>query len=95
MTRGTCEKPAASSFSFSYVGNILIRSPRCLASTEQELHILGCQLVEGNLIIVDSAVDHVGLLLLQQNHPGFNRVFNDKAGDDTRTTLPNSVATVG
>lgn len=37
-------------------------------SSEQELHVFRGQLVEGNLVIVDGAVDHIGFLLLKENH---------------------------
>lgn len=35
-----------------------------LAPTEQELHVLRSELLHGNIVIVDSSVDHVSLLLL-------------------------------
>lgn len=36
-----------------------------LGSAKQELHILRAQFLHGDSIIVDSPVDHIGLLLLQ------------------------------
>ena len=66
-----------------------------LCATEQELHVLRGELLHGRLVLVDGAVDHVGLLLLQHYHARFDRVFNAQASDDTRPLLTDTVATVG
>jgi hypothetical protein len=68
---------------------------RCLGTAEQELHVLGSQLLHGNLVLVDCAVDHVRLLLLQHDHARLDRVFNAQASDDTRPLLTDTVATIG
>jgi len=66
-----------------------------LSTTEQELQVLGCQLVHGNLVIVDGAADHIGFLLLQKNHARLDRVFDAKSSDDARTRLANAMASIG
>lgn len=66
-----------------------------LGPTEQELHILWAQLLHGDGIIVDSPVDHVRLLLLQEDHTRLDRVFNAKSRDDTGALLSDTVAAVG
>jgi len=65
-----------------------------LGAAEQELHVLGCQLLHGDFVLVDCAVDHVRLLLLQHDHARLNRVFNAQARDDTRPLLTDAVATI-
>ena len=67
---------------------------RCLGAAEQELHVLGCQLLHGDLVLVDCAVDHVRLLLLQHDHARLDGVFNAQASDDTRPLLTDTMATV-
>ena len=66
-----------------------------LGAAEQELHVLGCQLLHGDFVLVDCAVDHVRLLLLQHNHARLNRIFNAQACNDTRPLLTDTVATIG
>ena len=63
-------------------------------SSEQELHVFWCELVQCNLIIVDSAVDHVGFFLLQQNHSRLYGILNTKTSDNTRTSLTNTMASI-
>lgn len=52
------------------------RRPALLAPAEKELHILWRQLLHSDLIIIDSAVDHVRLLLLQHHHAALDGVFD-------------------
>ncbi len=65
-----------------------------LGPTEEELQVLRCQLVHGNLVVVDGAVDHVGFLFLQQDHARLDRVLDAKARDDAWAPLSDSVAAV-
>ena len=65
-----------------------------LCATEQELHVLRGELLHGRLVLVDGAVDHVGLLLLQHYHARFDRVFDTQTSDDTRPLLTDTVATI-
>lgn len=71
-----------------------VEEVQALRATEQELHVLRRQLFHRRLVFVDGAVDHVGLFLLQHDHARLNRVFDAKACDDTRTLLPDAVATI-
>ena len=66
-----------------------------LAPSKQELHILRRQLLHSHLVIVDRAINHVGLLLLQHHHSALDRVLDTKTGDDARAFLPDAVAAVG
>lgn len=70
------------------------KQPRSLTAAEQKLHILRRELLHGNLIIIDSAINHMRLLLLQHDHARFNRVFNAKTCDNTRTFLANAMTAV-
>jgi hypothetical protein len=72
----------------------LIKKQADLGTTEQELQVLRGQLVHGDFVVVDSAADHVGLLLLKQNHTRFDRVFDTETRDDARASLTNAVAAV-
>lgn len=65
-----------------------------LSSTEQELHILGRQLLHRRAIIVDSAIDHIRLLLLEQDHARLDRVLDAQSRDDTGPLLPDTMASV-
>lgn len=65
-----------------------------LAPAEQELHILGRETLHSSIIRIDSRVDHVGFLLLQQNHSALNGVFNAESGNGARTSLANAMAAV-
>ena len=65
-----------------------------LISSEKELQIFGAQRVHGCVVRVDSGVDHVSLLLLQENHPALNRVLDAQAGDAAGTGLANAVASI-
>ena len=47
-----------------------------LRASEQELHILRRELLHTRLIVVDGAIDHVRLLLLQHDHTRLHRVFD-------------------
>jgi hypothetical protein len=66
-----------------------------LGPAEQELHVLGAQLLHSDGIVVDSPVDHIRLLLLQEDHPRLDRVFNAESRDDTGAFLADTVAAVG
>lgn len=65
-----------------------------LRATEQELHVLGRQLFHRRLVIVNCAVDHVSLLLLQHDHARFDRVFDAETCDDTWPLLADAMATI-
>ena len=66
-----------------------------LRTTEQELHILRCQLFESfPLVFVDCAIDHVCFLFLEEDNTRFNRVLNAEASDDARASLTNAVASI-
>lgn len=79
----------------NHISQFLIpQHDRCLGAAEQELHVLRCQLLHGDLVLVDCAVDHVRLLLLQHDHARLDGVFNAQASDDTRPLLTDTMATV-
>lgn len=66
-----------------------------LRASEQELHVLGGQLLQRlALILVDGAPDQVGLLLLKLDDPGLNRVFDGQAGNHAGSLLANSVTAI-
>ena len=65
-------------------------------SPEQELHVLGCELLKClALIFVDGSVDHICFLLLEENHSGLDGVFDAESGDHAGTLLADTVASVG
>jgi hypothetical protein len=64
------------------------------ASTEEELHILGSELLHGDLIVVNGPVNHVCFLLLQHYHTRFNRVLDAETSYGARTLLPNTMASI-
>lgn len=66
-----------------------------LGPAEQELHVLWAQLLHSDCIVVDCPVDHVRLLLLQEDHTRLDRVFNTESRDDTRAFLTDTVAAIG
>lgn len=79
------------------------RSGRCpddcgvphLRSAEKELHIFGSQFFKSlALIFVNSAPDQVGLLFLELNDSGLDRVFDGQAGDHAGPLLANSVTAI-
>ena len=65
-----------------------------LCSTKQELHVLWRELIHSDLVIVDSPIDHVSFLLLQQHHSRFDRVFDAETSNNARSSLSNPVASV-
>lgn len=65
-----------------------------LVAAEQKLHILRRELLHSNLIIINGAINHMSFLLLQHDHARFNRVFNAKTCDNTRTFLANAMTAV-
>ena len=65
------------------------------SSTEKELHVLGGQLLHGNVIVVDCRCDELSLLLLKQNDSRFHGVFDAQASNGTRPLLPYAVTTIG
>lgn len=65
-----------------------------LGATKQELQVLRSQFVHGNFVAVDSSTNHVGLLLLEKHHTRFDRVFDAETGDDTRTSLADTMASI-
>lgn len=66
-----------------------------LRASEEELHVLGCELFHGNLVVVDGTIDHVGLFLLQHDHPTLDRVFDAKTRNHTGTFLSDTVTAIG
>jgi len=66
-----------------------------LAPTEQKLHVLRSKFFHGDLVVVDSPVDHVRLLLLKHDHTRLDRVLNAQASDDTGAPLPNTMTAIG
>ena len=66
-----------------------------LAASEEELHVFRRQFLHCDLVIVDGSVDHVGFLLLQQDHAALDRVFDTEARDDARTFLADTMAAIG
>jgi hypothetical protein len=70
------------------------REVNSLAS-EQELHVLLRQVLNGGVIGVDSAANHSRLLFLQQNHARLDGVFNDEALNGAIAVLSDAVAAVG
>jgi len=65
-----------------------------LRAPEKKLHIFGCQLLHRDLVVIDGAVNHVRLLLLQQDHARLDRVLDAEARDDAGTFLADSVTSV-
>ena len=65
-----------------------------LSTTEQKLHILRRQTLHSTLIRVDSRIDHIRLLLLQQDHSTLNRILNTQSCDRARTGLSNTMTTI-
>ena len=66
-----------------------------LVSPEKELHVFGSQLLHGDIIIVDCRRNHVGLLLLKQDHARLDRVFDAQTRDNAGTLLADTMATIG
>ncbi len=66
-----------------------------LSSAEQELEILGAQLLHSHLVVVDTGTNHASFLLLEQDHTRLDGVFDAETRDDTRALLADAVATVG
>lgn len=66
-----------------------------LGTAEEELHVLRCQGVHRFVVAVYRGVDHVRLLLLDQDHSAFNGVLDAESRDGAGTSLTNTVATVG
>ena len=64
-------------------------------ATEQELHVLRSQLLHADFVVVDSAVNHMRLLLLQHDDPALDAVFDAQARDYARTALANTMAAIG
>lgn len=44
---------------------------------------------------VDRAIDHIGFLLLQEDHTTLDGVLNTETGDGTGARLADSVASIG
>ena len=72
-----------------------LKHHRASISPEQELQILRRELLHRYLIIVDRAVDHIRLLLLQHHDPRLDRVLDAETRDDAGTALADAVAAVG
>ena len=66
-----------------------------LVASEEELEVLGSQGLHRSVVRVDGRVDHVCLLLLEENHATLDGILNAKTCDDARTCLANAVATIG
>jgi hypothetical protein len=65
-----------------------------LGTTEQELHILWGQTLHCRIVSVDSGVDHVCLLLLEQHHTRLDRILNAQSSDRARASLSDTMATI-
>ena len=65
-----------------------------LATPEQELHILRGKLLHSDLVIIDSAIDHISFLLLEHDHTALDRVLDAKPGDHARALLADTVAAI-
>ena len=63
-----------------------------LRAPEQKLHVLRRQFLHRDLVVVDGAVDHVRLLLLEQDHARLDRVLDAEARDDAGAFLADSMA---
>jgi hypothetical protein len=74
-----------------YFQNIPVR----LRTTEKELHILWGKRFHSLVVGVDSRMNHVGLLLLDQHHSALNRIFNAKAGNRAGSSLADTMASIG
>ena len=59
------------------------------------MEVLRGKRLHGGVIRVDGRVDHVGLLLLQQDHTALDRVLDAETSDDTGARLPDTVASIG
>ena len=64
------------------------------SATEEELHVLGRELLHSHLVLIDSAADQSSLLFLKHDDSAFDRVLYDQTSDDTGTLLTDAVATV-
>jgi len=65
-----------------------------LSAAEEELQVLRGQSLHRAGVIVDCGADHVRFLLLELDHSGFNRVFDDKASDNARAGLTDAVRAI-
>lgn len=95
-----CIVPSGSSTMGEWVGeewccrrDVAERGP--LVASEEELEVLGSQGLHGSVVRVDRRVDHIRLLLLEENHAAFDRVLDTETCDDARTRLANAMATIG
>lgn len=66
-----------------------------LGASEKELHVLGGELLQRfALVLVEGALDEVGLFLLELDDPGLHRIFNGQARNHTRSLLANTVTAI-
>lgn len=63
-------------------------------STEQELHILWRQTLHRRLISIDGRINHVRLLLLQQDHTTLDGILDTQASNGARASLTDTMATI-
>jgi hypothetical protein len=68
--------------------------PVRLRTTEEKLHVLGGERFHGLVVRVDSGVNHVSLLLLNQHHSTFDRILDTQAGDRAGPGLSNAMASI-
>lgn len=66
-----------------------------LSAPEKELHVLWRQLLQGfTLILIESASDQIGFLLLKLDDSRLNRVLDGQSGNHTRALLANPMTTI-
>lgn len=66
-----------------------------LVTAEQELHILGTQRLHGLVVGINSRVNHVRLLLLDEHHSALDRVFDAESRNGAGSRLADAVAAIG
>ena len=66
-----------------------------LRTTEKELHVLWSEGLHSLVVGIDGRVNHVGLLLLNQHHSAFDRIFDAKTGDCAGSSLSDTMASIG
>lgn len=61
---------------------------------KQKLHIFRRKLLHRDLIVIDRAIDHVGFLFLQHDHPALDRVLDAQTRDHARAFLSDPMAAI-
>jgi len=65
-----------------------------LRTPKEELQIFGAQAIHSNLVIVNRSSDHGSLLLLQRDHARLDTVLDTETGDNARSLLSNTMASI-